>query len=119
MKKSLLYDTGILIYIVRDSSIVENVRRMVNPDGLEEFISVVNKAEALSIANQNTWGKGKISKLNKLFQEITIVDISEDLIIDKYVEIDVFSQNKEVVEKKIHQEIWVKTTYGLLQLLRV
>jgi tRNA(fMet)-specific endonuclease VapC len=91
MKDSLLYDTGILIYIVRDTSTNENVRKTVNPDGWKECISVVNKAEALSIANRNNWGKSKVLKLNKLFQGITIVDISDDLIIDKYVEIDVYS----------------------------
>jgi tRNA(fMet)-specific endonuclease VapC len=120
MKKSLLYDTGILIYIVRDTSIEENVRKIVNPDCLEEFISVVNKAEALSIANKNAWGKTKISKLNKLFQDITIVDISDDSIINKYVEIDVFSQKQRGSKKEDSprnmgkNDLWIAATASCL-----
>jgi tRNA(fMet)-specific endonuclease VapC len=120
MKKSLLYDTGILIYIVRDTSIEENVRKIVNPDCLEEFISVVNKAEALSIANKNAWGKTKISKLNKLFQDITIVDISDDSIINKYVEIDVFSQKQRGSKKEDSprnmgkNDLWIAATSSSL-----
>ena len=120
MKKSLLYDTGILIYIVRDNSISEDVRKMVNPDGLDEFISVVNKAEALSIANQNAWGKLKISKLTRLFGDITTVDISNDLIIDKYVEIDVFSQKQRGNKKEDSprnmgkNDLWIAATSSIL-----
>jgi tRNA(fMet)-specific endonuclease VapC len=120
MKKSLLYDTGILIYIVRDTSLEENARRIVNPKGLDEFISVVNKAEALSIANQNGWGKAKIARLNQLFQDITIVDISDDLIIDKYVEIDVFSQKQRGKAKEDSarnmgkNDLWIAATCSIL-----
>jgi tRNA(fMet)-specific endonuclease VapC len=115
-----LYDTGIIIYIVRDTSIEENVRKIVNPDSLGEFISVVNKAEALSIANQNGWGKAKISKLNKLFQDITIVDISDDSIIEKYVEIDVFSQKQRGNRKEDSprnmgkNDLWIAATASCL-----
>jgi tRNA(fMet)-specific endonuclease VapC len=122
MKDSLLYDTGILIYIVRDTSTNENVRKMVNPDGWKECISVVNKAEDLSIANRNGWGKSKVLKLNKLFQSITIVDISDDLIIDKYVEIDVFSQKqrgnkKEDSAKNMGKnDLWISATCSCLGL---
>lgn len=121
MEKSLLYDTGILIYIVRDTSIDENVRKMINPDGLEEFISVVNKAEALSIAVRNAWGKAKILKLNRLFHGITIVDISDDLIIDRYVEIDVFSQKQRGSRKEDSprnmgkNDLWIAATCSSLE----
>ncbi len=121
MKDSLLYDTGILIYIVRDNSINEYVREMVNSGGLEECISVVNKAEALSIANRNNWGKLKILKLNKLFKEITIIDISDDLIIEKYVEIDVFSQKQRGNRKEDSprnmgkNDLWIAATSSILE----
>ncbi len=116
----MLYDTGILIYIVRDNSIDENVRKMINPNGLEEFISVVNKAEALSIANRNAWGKAKILKLNRLFHGITIVDISDDSTIDKYVEIDVFSQKQRGNRKEDSprnmgkNDLWIAATSSSL-----
>jgi tRNA(fMet)-specific endonuclease VapC len=121
MEKPLLYDTGILIYIVRDTSIDENVRKMINPNGLEEFISVVNKAEALSIANRNAWGKAKILKLNRLFHGITIVDISDDLIIDRYVDIDVFSQKQRGSRKEDSprnmgkNDLWIAATSSSLE----
>lgn len=92
---AILYDTNILLHIVRDNSINEKVRNFVNPNKqLLEFTTIVNKGEAISIALQNGWGKSKVQKLTDLLNEIAIIDISDDKIIEAYAVIDAFSQNK-------------------------
>lgn len=92
---AILYDTNILLHIVRDNSINEKVRNFVNPNKqLLEFTTIVNKGEAISIALQNGWGKSKVQKLTDLLNEIAIIDISDDKIIEAYAIIDAFSQNK-------------------------
>lgn len=92
---AILYDTNILLHIVRDKSTNEKVRNFVNPNKqLLEFTTIVNKGEAISIALQNGWGKSKVQKLTDLLNEIAIIDISDDKIIEAYAVIDAFSQNK-------------------------
>ncbi|MEA5458796.1 PIN domain-containing protein [Arcicella sp. LKC2W] len=92
---AILYDTNILLHIVRDNSIDEKVRNFVNPNKqLLEFTTIVNKGEAISIALQNGWGKSKVQKLTDLLNEIAIIDISDDKIVEAYAIIDAFSQNK-------------------------
>jgi tRNA(fMet)-specific endonuclease VapC len=92
---AILYDTNILLHIVRDDSKDEKVRNFVNPNKqLIEFTTIVNKREAVSLALQNGWGKTKLNKLTNLLNEIAIIDISDDKIIEAYSIIDAFSQNK-------------------------
>ena len=92
---ALLYDTNILLHIVRDNSTNEKVRNFVNANKqLLEFTTIVNKGEAISIALQNGWGKSKVQKLTDLLNEIAVIDISDDKIIEAYAVIDAFSQNK-------------------------
>ena len=92
---AILYDTNIILHIVRYNSIDEKVRNFVNPNKqLLEFTTIVNKGEAISIALQNGWGKSKVQKLTDLLNEIAIIDISDDKIVEAYAIIDAFSQNK-------------------------
>ena len=92
---AILYDTNIILHIVRYNSIDEKVRNFVNPNKqLLEFTTTVNKGEAISIALQNGWGKSKVQKLTDLLNEIAIIDISDDKIVEAYAIIDAFSQNK-------------------------
>jgi tRNA(fMet)-specific endonuclease VapC len=92
---AILYNTNILLHIVRDNSTDEKVRNFVNPNKkLLEFTTIVNKGEAVSIALQNGWDKTKVQKLTDLLSEIAIIDISDDTIVEAYAMIDAFSQNK-------------------------
>jgi tRNA(fMet)-specific endonuclease VapC len=119
---SLLYDTNILIKIVRDKSKNENVRKNVNPTGLVEITSLVNKAEILSIALQNKWGNSKRTRLRELLEEIAVIDITDEQILDFYVNIDTFSQGKHPdLELKSSaknmgkNDIWIAATVATLK----
>jgi len=96
--KNIVIDTCVFIHIVRDTitgkKCIEELEKY--NEAANVIISVVTKAELESFIAQNSWGKPKIEKLNKILDEITYVDIScADLIlIDSYTEIDAFSKRK-------------------------
>lgn len=60
------------------------------------MISVVTKAELLSLGKQLGWRNKKISKLNQLLEKLFIIDInnSDSELIEAYYTIDAFSQGK-------------------------
>lgn len=119
---SILYDTNILIKIVRDKSETGKVRKSVNPEEDAEFTSLINKAEILSIALQNNWGIRRMSRLEALFEEIIVIDLSDPQFLDAYVNIDAFSQGKH---PKMHLEgsaknmgkndLWIASTVSVLK----
>jgi tRNA(fMet)-specific endonuclease VapC len=87
---ALLFDTNILLYLARNS----NAKKIVNPSNEVEYISVVTVGEARSIAFQNGWGNAKTEKLESALSKAIILDINNEIIIDRYVQIDAYSQKK-------------------------
>lgn len=58
------------------------------------ILSVVSVGEIKSLAIQNSWGKKRLEKLEALLQEFLIADIRINRTIERYAEIDAFSQGK-------------------------
>jgi tRNA(fMet)-specific endonuclease VapC len=123
---NVLYDTNILIKIVRDKSTTERVRKIVNPHNGLEYTSLINKAEILSIAMQNNWGTTRRNRLEKLFDEIVVVDISDESILNGYINIDAFSQGKYLTLKLKgsaknmgKNDIWIAATASVFQFVLI
>ena len=119
---SILYDTNILIKIVRDKSDTGKVRKLVNPEQAPEFTSLINKAEILSIALQNNWGTKRRSRLETLFEEIIVIDLSDPHFLDAYVDIDAFSQGKHPeislggsAKNMGKNDLWIASTVSVLK----
>jgi tRNA(fMet)-specific endonuclease VapC len=121
----LLYDTNILIHIVRDISNTEYVRNFVNPENEAEFISLVTVAEILSISYRKNWSLQKRSNLTRIFSELEIIDIADETLINKYVEIDAFNQGEHPVRKPETKfsaqnmgknDLWIAATASALEL---
>ena len=96
--KNIVIDTCVFIHIVRDTitgkKCIEELEKY--DEAANVIVSVVTKAELESFIAQNSWGKPKIEKLNKILEEITYIDISnaDQLLINSYTEIDAFSKRK-------------------------
>lgn len=96
--KHIVIDTCVFIHIIRDTitgkKCLEELEKY--DEAANVIVSVVTKAELESFVAQNNWGKPKIEKLNKIFEEITYIDIinADQLLIDSYTEIDAFSKRK-------------------------
>jgi len=128
--KSIVIDTCVIIHIVRGSTTGQNcIEALQSYDEAANIIaSVVTKAELESFIIQAHWGKTKIEKLNKLLEEITVIDISsaDQLLIEAYSEIDAYSKRKAKdkhgkllqgsVRKMGKNDLWIAATAHALEI---
>ncbi len=96
--RRFLLDTNICLAFVRGHEIYNRIESelSLNRDDTIIMISVVTKAELLSLGKKRGWGNQKLSKLNRLLEKLFIIDInsSDDDLIKAYYTIDAFSQGK-------------------------
>ena len=91
-----ILDTNILLTYVRDNVVTQNIENELNliTGNHNLVVSVVSVGEIKSIAKQNKWGERRINRLNDLFLDFIRTEINTEDIIEKYAEIDTFSQGK-------------------------
>jgi len=120
-----LLDTNIILNYIRKDSYSSQIDEKYSPLSIENspIISVVTRGEILSIAFQNSWGNQKINFLKVLLDKFIIADINVDSIVDRYAEIDAFSQGK-LPNKKLKvsarnmgkNDIWIAATASVLEI---
>lgn len=91
-----ILDTNILLIFIRNKSKAIEIQKKYdlfnsvnNP-----IISVVSLGEIKSIALRNKWGSNKINRLNITLNRLIVTDINSDDVINRYAEIEAFSQGK-------------------------
>ncbi len=91
-----LLDTNIIILYLREGILADFVDDKFNPLGSENeaILSVVSKGELKSLAKKNDWGNKRLEKLEILCGELVITNINSEDIIERYAEIDAFSQGR-------------------------
>ena len=89
---NLIFDTNILVYIVRAIDI-DAVLRFLNPQNNSIYISVVSEAEVKSLALQNRWGINRQEVLNHFLNQVTILNVNQ-INVNIYAQIDAYSQLK-------------------------
>ncbi len=91
-----LLDTNVLLVYLRDQRTKKVIEETYHPFSLPNIpiISVVTKGEIKSIGLRNNWGDRRLSVLEKFLDRLVVVDINAEDIIEKYAEIDAFSQGK-------------------------
>ena len=91
-----LLDTGILLGHIRaaDTQTCERRYALSQPPNVS-LVSVVSKGEIYSLAIQFNWGEGKKLELDSVLRRIPVVDINTDRIIQRYAEVDAYSQGKD------------------------
>lgn len=120
-----LLDTNILLIYLRQSYLKEKLEqqfRLFNPANTL-LISVVTVGEIKSIALQNNWGQKRLETLEILLSKFIITDINVRTIIERYAEIDAFSQGK--LKSKISNfsarnmgknDLWIAATASILNI---
>lgn len=91
-----LLDTNILLHLLRNDTIgrhVEEHLQVLDAPNIT-IISVVTLAEIRSIAMQRAWGKSKMEVLEDLLSSFVIADVHVETVIEKYAQIDAYSQGK-------------------------
>ena len=119
--KRFLLDTNICLAFVRGHESYSKIESelSLNRDDTITMISVVSKAELLSLGKQLGWGKKKLLKLNQLLEKLFIIDISnsDSELIEAYYTIDAFSQGR-LTEKPLNDsarnmgknDLWISAT---------
>jgi len=89
-------DTNILLHLLRGSYLVPRIREKLDELEAEDTIilSIVSIGEIESIAHQRNYGKKKRNYLEKLIKDFLVVPIESFDLIDRYAEIDAYSQGK-------------------------
>lgn len=79
--------------------------------------------EIRSIAKQHNWGKRKIVALENIISDFLIADINVETIIERYAEIDAYSQGKLDGKKTIFpsrnmgkNDLWIAATASVFDL---
>ncbi len=91
-----LIDTNIIVLYLRNDYASKYIDEKYNPLGLENIpvISVVTIGELKSLGIRNNWGPKRQEKLEEFLHQFLIADINSKDVLDKYAEIDAFSQDK-------------------------
>ena len=88
--------TNIVILYLREDPLIQLIEDKFNPLSLdnEAFLSVVSKGELNALSKKNDWGEARIRKVERICDELLITDINSEDVIERYGEIDAFSQGR-------------------------
>ena len=120
-----ILDTNILLTYIRKTKYSDQIDKEYAPLSIENtpIISVVSVGEIKSLAIQNKWGKKKLMKLEELLSQFIVADINVETIINKYAEIDAFSQGKlknkpvDFTSKNMGKnDLWIAATASTLNI---
>lgn len=128
--KNLFLDTCVLIHIIRESETGKKCLQAIEnyDENANIIISVVTKAELDSFALQNKWQLKKVTKLNEILTDITIIDISKNdtILLENYAKIDGFSKRKSEdldgnlmagsAKKMGKNDLWIASTASTLEI---
>lgn len=120
---NILFDTCTLLHLLKNTEKTEKIVNIVT-DQSNPFllISIVTKAELLSITLKNNWGENKKKSLEKLLKKFLIVPIESNDLIQRYAEIDAYSRGK-LINRPLpsglssrnmgKNDIWIASTASL------
>ena len=120
-----LFDTNIVLIYLRDLPAKQIIESVYNPFSSENrtVISVVTVGELKAIALKNKWGVLKIEKLEAFILKCIVADINLKDTINRYAEIDAFSQGRLDSKKSNFtarnmgkNDLWIAATASLLNL---
>lgn len=91
-----LFDTNAILIYFKDATIKLALDNDYQPLGNENtaIISVVTLGEIESLALRNKWGAKRIKAMDTFLAKFVVADINSKDVIQKYAEIDAFSQGK-------------------------
>jgi len=93
-----LFDTCILVHLIRGSPVALKVYKELDPFGASNIplISVVSYAEILSLVSVFNWGDQKKTQIKELLNKLLVVPIEAKDLVEAYVEIETYSKGKMI-----------------------
>jgi tRNA(fMet)-specific endonuclease VapC len=118
----VIYDTNILLQILRSPGSMENLQAGFGSEYIEEYISIVTVDEIRSLAVQFCWGNTRLCKMKELLEELPSIDINTPSVLDLYVETDCYSKRKHATLvgdfsaiKMGKNDLWIAATASAYQ----
>ena len=114
-----LYDTNILIYIIKRHVSALALENEIDADRGKnlKIISIVSKGEMESLVLQFKWDEKRIELLESLLNQFLIVPIDSEQIVKAYADLDAFSQGKHPTNKSTFSsrnmgknDLWIGAT---------
>jgi predicted nucleic acid-binding protein len=89
-------DTNIILFYLKDSKTKAFIKEIYNPFGSENeaVISAVTIGEIKSLAIRNGWGEKRVSLVEKIMQDIIVIDVKFNELFDAYAEIEAYCEGK-------------------------
>jgi tRNA(fMet)-specific endonuclease VapC len=117
-------DTNILLHYLRASNIALQIDVKYNPlnsNVNEAIVCVVSVGELKAIAKMNHWGRTRLEQLELLLDELIVTDIHTEDMLERYAEIDAFSNGK-LMGRSLgmssrnmgKNDLWIAATASLL-----
>jgi tRNA(fMet)-specific endonuclease VapC len=89
-------DTNILLFYIRKNQLARWIDQQYAPLSEENdaILCVVSNGELASIALQNDWSDAKKKTIREFTDKLITVDLNDELLTQRYAEIDAYSQGK-------------------------
>ncbi len=119
----LLFDTNIPLIYLRNLPVKDTIESVYNPFSAanKSVVSVVTVGELRAFSLKNKWGKLKIQKMEEFLLKFVVADINTVNVINRYAEIDAFSQGRLDGKKSNFtarnmgkNDIWIAATASVL-----
>lgn len=118
-------DTNIIIHLLRNDLTglrIKQQYQLFTPNN-QLVISIVSLGELKAFALQRNWGIQRLAALENILQLMIIADINSPDIIEKYAEIDSYSQSRLAhkpmptsARKMGKNDVWIAATASVLQI---
>ncbi len=120
-----ILDTNLVLIYLRSGELarkIENdLKLFANKSNL--LVSVVTVGELKSISIRNKWGRRKIQEMLNTLDEFLVADIKTNRILEKYAEIDAYSQGKlerlrgDFTSRNMGKnDLWIAATASVLDI---
>jgi len=115
-----LLDTNIVLLSIRSEHFRHFLLEKYFSTTQIPIISVVSIGELRSLAIRNDWGENKWLKMSKILDSFLVSDIHSEDIIQRYAEIDAFSQGKTKLNVSFSaknmekNDLWIAATTSIL-----
>ncbi len=118
-----LLDTNILLYWVRGQTKIVNLLAELQAKENRLYVSIVSVAEILALAHKFSWGNTKLTAIESLLSQLSVMMIDEVEWARIYADIDAFSQQKHPTlslpagmsaRNMGKNDVWIATTATIL-----
>jgi tRNA(fMet)-specific endonuclease VapC len=124
--KPLLFDTNALLLFLRGDGHWQAVYQKYDVENTLNCLSVISLGELYAIALRNNWGERRLAQIAQVRQDFTIIDINIEEIIQRYAQIDAFSQGKlanrplAVSARNMGKnDLWIAATASVFDMLLI